>query len=391
MGKRLWVVTEFFYPDETATSHILTEIACHLSEKYDVHVICGPQSENSETASEIGRQVKIHRSNVFRLSKDHLLSRTLSFLLLTLVLSLKLLFRSRREDKVLVVTNPAPLLVVVSLLKKVVRYQMVIMTHDVFPENTIPAGIIRNRQSLIYKGLVSIFNRSYARADKIVVLGRDMEAVMKSKLAKYHSEACIRVIPNWADVKEFLQKDQVDQKYLEIQYAGNVGRVQGIPEFLTCFNEADNKSLAFSIWGGGANASVVKRLILECQMQHVSYHGAFIRAEQERIIRQCDICLVSLAEGMYGLGVPSKSYEIMAVGKPILYIGPRNSEIWLVIEENEIGYCFEPSDRQGIVSFLQRLSLADRNELRQKGERAREIAENQFKKLIILKEFYEFI
>ena len=42
--KKLWIVTELFYPEETSTAFILTKIANALSDKFDVNVICGPES-----------------------------------------------------------------------------------------------------------------------------------------------------------------------------------------------------------------------------------------------------------------------------------------------------------------------------------------------------------
>lgn len=51
MKRKLWIVTEVFYPDETATSYILTRIAEHLNACFDVHVICGPLDGDSCKAS----------------------------------------------------------------------------------------------------------------------------------------------------------------------------------------------------------------------------------------------------------------------------------------------------------------------------------------------------
>ena len=75
MNKRLWIVSEFFYPDETATAYILTNIANALSEKYEVHVICGPKSSRIASVSHLKESIKIHRVRSFNLSKDKLFTR----------------------------------------------------------------------------------------------------------------------------------------------------------------------------------------------------------------------------------------------------------------------------------------------------------------------------
>lgn len=60
---------------------------------------------------------------------------------------------------------------------------------------------------------------------------------------------------------------------------------------------------------------------------------------------------------MYGLGVPSKTYNILASGRPILFFGPKNSEIDLLVRENGIGYCDWPErwDKETLIQWGRRL------------------------------------
>ena len=44
-----------------------------------------------------------------------------------------------------------------------------------------------------------------------------------------------------------------------------------------------------------------------------------------------------LGKGMFGLGVPSKAYNLIAAGLPILFVGPKDSEISNLVNENELG------------------------------------------------------
>lgn len=82
--------------------------------------------------------------------------------------------------------------------------------------------------------------------------------------------------------------------------------------------------MAFGIWGTGSAENTIKEKVLEYGMENqVSFHGTYFRSEQQKVLNSCDIALVRLVEGMYGLGVPSKTYNILAAGKPILYIGER--------------------------------------------------------------------
>ena len=83
--------------------------------------------------------------------------------------------------------------------------------------------------------------------------------------------------------------------------------------------------------------------------------------------------------------------NIMAAGKPILYIGERGTEIWRMIEENGNGFCFEPWDKDGLISFLRELSIDSRISLSEMGQISRRLAEQKYSKKTILRRFLEVI
>ena len=103
------------------------------------------------------------------------------------------------------------------------------------------------------------------------------------------------------------------------------------------------------------------------------------------------MALVTLASGMYGLGVPSKTYNILAAGKPILFIGDLKSEISLMISEEQIGYCFDSNDNQGIIRFLDNISLADLPAFQKMGLKARKIVEEKYSEEVIINKFKALI
>lgn len=389
--QRLWIVTEFFYPDETATAYILTNIANCLSEKYDIHVLAGPIMSDIPSVSHVDGRITIHRGRWLRLGKEKLLPRAISFIIMTTVLSIKLLCRSRRGDKVMIATNPASLHPIVSLLKKMKGFELVVLTHDLFPENTIPAGIFKSKKSVLYGLLMRVYDQSYARADKIIVIGRDMKELMEAKIRRFGSLAKIRVISNWADLDIIHAESDVPDNQIVIQYAGNIGRVQGLKWFLDVFRKVKDEGVEFSIWGKGVLATEITHYAETNHIRHVKVNGPFTRSEENGIIRQCDLCLISLAEGMYGLGVPSKAYNIMAAGKPVLYVGPENSELWRVVMENGLGFCFAPGDEDGLLQFLNSLTTDRRPELLKMGERAKKLAYEQYAKEKVLGEIYHFV
>lgn len=340
-----------FFPDEDATAHILTHYAKALADKYDVHVICAsPLGQKKEI-----EDFTVHRLKVPRLDKNSLVKRTLKFVYLSLLMTLVTLFRCGRKSKVFVVTNPAMLIPGIAVVKALKRFNLTILVHDVFPENTLAAGIVSHENGLAYRCLKKVFDVSYRAADKLLVLGRDMKEVMHGKT--HFEDQRIEIVENWAEPTVGYQPAlRPSAGPVVLQYAGNIGRVQGLMQFVELFAQAANPNVRLEIWGRGAMESQLREYVEKQGIENVVFGGSYKRSEQPELLNKCDLALITLSNRMYGLGVPSKSYNIIASGSPILCIGDKRSEISRTVSENEIGFCFETGDRQGIVNFLKSLS-----------------------------------
>ena len=396
--KKLWIVTELFYPEETSTAFILTKIANALSDKFDVNVICGPESygraaleDNPSTKLPLDGRIKIHRVSNCNLNKDKIFTRLLRFLIIGFKLSFSLWKNAKKQDRVFIVTNPAPLLISVALIKRIKKFPFYILVHDVFPENTIPAGVISSDKTFGYKLLRKCFNLAYKSADCLIVLGRDMRQIMKSKLGKNQNNTKIEIIENWAE-NDIAQLNPMNKsKNIVIQYAGNIGRVQGLKSFIQQYAEAMNPIVSLELWGDGAMRKELEEYAKENDVQNIFWGGKYSRSQQNEIFGRCDISLVTLSDGMFGLGVPSKSYNIMAASKPILFIGDLESEIAQTVKENNIGFCFAPNDCNGIIAFLKNLEKISKKKLSEMGQRASSLSKTKYSESEILNKFKNIV
>ena len=394
---RLWIVSELFYPDETSTAYILTKVAETLTAKFDVNVICGPTSYSNGTDKLLKTSDKLQSANLnicrvseTALDKNRLITRIIRFIMLSFKLSSKLYKNVRQDEPVLIVTNPAPLLLMMPIIKKIRKFRLYILVHDVFPENAIPANIISSSKSILFRILKYFFDSAYKKADKLIVLGRDMKDIIQKKTGK--SDDQVVIIENWAQTDLIIPHDKslellMSSSKVDIQYAGNIGRVQGLQNFLKIFHSANNPDIRLSVWGDGAVKKELEKYVSDNSVDNVIFWRSYGREEQNTVLNNCDLAIVTLADGMYGLGVPSKSYNIMAAGKPILFIGDANSEIALTIKDFDIGYCYEANDVIGLKSFLSSLNESRKEELREKGLRAREVSEKYYSEKIVLQKF----
>lgn len=383
--KKILIVSELFFPEESATAHIMTQIANHISRENDVLVLAGPDSyENDESRlnnnkKEVAYDIK--RSWVPRLNKNNFLLRLARFFILSFGLAWLVVRNSRRGDIVLSVTNPAPFLIFLALIKKIKNIQFILLVHDIFPENALALGVLK-KESLIYRWSKLIFDWAYRAADHIIVIGRDMADIIKSKLLTNNGN--ISIIENWADLDLISPISKSESKIeswglankVVIQYAGNIGRAQGIIEFIDVIKLVNNPLLHYAFVGSGALAGKLSEKSQHCS--NISLYDAYSRIDQNIILGSCDIGLTILGEGMYGLGVPSKAYNIMAAGKPILFLGPKDSEIFRVIIDYKIGWAFDWSQIDQMILFMNSIKSDDFENYQRMGGNARILAERSY-------------
>lgn len=394
--KTLWIISELFPPDETSTAFILGEIANVMARKYEVKVICGPEIYDKRKKTDpnnkfvLDPQISVIHVKGVDLDKNTFFGKAMRFAVISRQLYTTAKKNIKEEDKVLLVTNPAPVVALISRLKKKRNFELNILVHDVFPENTKPAGL--KLPSWAYKFLKNLFDKAYSRADQLIALGRDMKQVLEQKVGRFEHKPKTIVIENWADLDIVSPMEQsMNPDKVVLEYAGNIGRVQGLQSMVEYIKAVGNNELEFHLWGTGAEENSLKEYVQRNGMNNVVFHGAYLRSKQSEVINSCDLALVTLTEGMFGLGVPSKTYNIMAAGKAILFIGEPNSEIGLLVKEKNIGYVFEPTDREGIVKFISSLSTEKCAEFKEMKKRARKVAETEYAKDIILNKFVEAI
>lgn len=392
----LWIISELFPPDETSTAFILGEIANVMAKKYNVNVICGPEIYDKRKKIDpnnkfvLDPQISVKHVKGVDLDKNTFFGKAMRFVVISRQLYTTAKKSIKDGDKVLLVTNPAPVVALISRLRRERNFDLNILVHDVFPENSKPAGM--KLPSWAYQFLKKLFDEAYSRADQLIALGRDMKQVLEQKVARFKHHPKITIIENWADLDIVEPLDMLlhPNKFV-LEYAGNIGRVQGLQELIENLKEASNNNIEFHLWGTGAEELRLKDYTQSNKMKNVVFHGAYLRSKQSEVINCCDMALVTLTEGMFGLGVPSKTYNILAAGKAVLFIGEPNSEIGLLVKEKNIGVVFRPEDKEGIVKFLASLSKDKLPEFAEMGKRARQLAETEYAKDIILNKFVEAI
>ena len=384
--RRVFVLSELYYPAETGTGFMMGMLAEGLATRFPVYVLCGYPEGNGEERTHIENRngVIVERCAGSRLNKEVLWSRSLNLLTISISIFFKALLRFRRGDKVLVVTNPPSLPFFASAACKLRGAKCFLLIYDLYPEVLTTTGFLHPRG--FAAGFLSLLNtKLYEQMERVILLGRDMYTVVAHRLRSAERRAV--VIPNWADVDEivpmsreenlFLRQLNISDKFV-IQHAGNMGRTHGLETLVESAHKLQcHDAIHFLCSGTGAKRQWLTENVKTLELRNFTLLPLQPRCKLCELLNACDVAVISFIPGMAGISVPSRMYSIMAAGKPIIAVADDNSELALVVREEEIGWVVRP-DRPDLLAEVITQALEDRDLLHEMGKRARRAAEEKY-------------
>lgn len=339
--------------------------------------------------------VLIERIGTNRFGKAGLLGRAIDFAAFHLLATWRVA-RLPKQDVVICLTTP-PFVVLIGLLLKAMRGSKVIYwVMDLYPDIAVSFGAIDHR-SPVARILSFLHRWALQRCDGIVVLGRCMRDRI---LAKGVSSTVLEVINTWSNPDEVAFPEGKTNEFrtrwapngeVLLMYSGNFGLGH---DFETLVNALASlpplPSWRIALVGGGkrkAEFMAMLRSQTSCQFAEAPHQP---REQLGELLCAADIHLVTLKNGFEGLMVPSKFYGAMSAGKPVLFIGPRTSEVALAIQDSCAGIVVEPGDADSL-----RRALADvisNSALRaEMAARALQFAKNKWSSEIALERWSDLI
>jgi glycosyltransferase involved in cell wall biosynthesis len=393
---RIWIVSEFYESlTDTVGGYYVKGVAEKLASTENVEVVF--PSNKSLPGADLSGRVRINHIYQFSFNRKNLITRTIAQLIMSFQFFLFLLPKVEKHDMVVSFTHPSFVIFVCIWLKKMKNIKVAIINYDLFPEILVGTGT--SKSNWFYRLILKMYDKAYNNVDIIISLGKEMTEILKEKVHNNFSK--IYTIPNWADVENiyFQAKETNDiilkyglESKIVFSYAGTIGRCQGIDNLLDLIDNIDyNNSIHFLFFGKGVAINSFKKQILKNRNQKlITYAGFIVTEDRKNLINACDIAIISLLDGMTGLNFPSKTYNILASGHPILFVGKEDSELAKMICTFDIGWVCALSDSTRFQKIINEI-LNNPVNIRLKGEKARRIAEKYFAKEDILKLYYESI
>jgi glycosyltransferase involved in cell wall biosynthesis len=386
---RLWVISELYYPEETSTGYYLTRIAEGLTDKFDVKAISGQPNYSARGVTAPKREkhngVEIYRASGTRLDKNVIAFRVINMLTLSASVFFQAMYRFASGDRVLVVTNPPtmPFIVAAASLFRGASYTLLI--HDSYPEILI--AVKKMRPGSVAASFLAYLNRwLYKYAAKIIVVGRDMAELTARKTEGL--DIPIVTIPNWAELESISPQPKEDNTLLAdlniadkfvFLYAGNMGHPNDVESIVACAESLlPDPRIHFIFLGAGVKRQWLSDQIRSRSLSNITLLDPRPRSEQQVFLNACDVALISLIDKMHGVSVPSRIYNILAVGKPIIALTERNSELARVVDEENVGWTVNAGSVNELLATIVHSASQPAAELKEMGERARAAAETKY-------------
>lgn len=395
--QRIWVITELYYPEETSTGYYLTKIAEGLAEQFEVGVICGQPNYSAKGTKapkkEIHKNVEIFRAFGTTLDKNVIFFRLINMLSLSFSTFLKALFNFRKGEKVLVVTTPPSLPFITAFAALLKGASYILLIHDNYPEILIAANKIK--PDSFFVSFLNYCNRwLYKYAAKIIVVGRDMRDLVGKKTDGL--DIPIEIIPNWAELEQVEPLPRAENPLIEelnwqekliFLYAGNMGYPNDIESIIECADALKNDDrFGFIFLGAGVKRKWLEKEVEARKLKNVRLLAPRPRSEQKIFLNACDIGIVSLVTKMRGVSMPSRTYNILAAGKPILALAENDSEIAKVIEDGQVGWTVSPQNPVELLRVLKEI-YDNRQEFKKMGEMSRAEALSKYSLDVALEKY----
>ena len=396
---KILVINQYYDPDIGASGQILTSLCESLaSQGIELTVVCGQPSYTEDAVKapsyEERSNLRIYRVGTAGV-KGRVTMRTrvqgyLGFGVTTLfkVISFN---RTEQYDVIMTFSNPPFVGLYGAWFKKKWQAKFLYVLHDLHPDIMIRSG--RLREGFLTRLWDKINKYIFNRADQIVVLSENMKKYL-SLQKRVHNDKVI-VIPNWS--VETIIPDSRDNTFRKqhglgtsflILYAGNMGIMHNLEWLIDSARELQGQDILFLFVGSGDKLPLLKSETEKHKLNNVRFLPYQPKEMVNDMLCAADVCVIALESQAVGLAFPSKTYPILAGGRPILALASEGDDLDLLVKNQSCGWsAYRATDITPILSML----IKSPNLISEAGKNARTTYEDMFTKQSAVNKFYRVL
>ena len=330
-----------------ATGYLTIDIINEFSNNYkDIVLITGSirvQNRPLNPDVKVKYIIRYDRGNNFR--------KALSWFIGTIQIYFLLKFRYEDYEKFFF-TIPPP----AYLLSPNLKSAFSILIYDLYPEALKAYGLIE--EGIIYRWWSEKNKKVFSKSHIIYTLSENM----KSQILSYSGTAIVKVIPNWSafsgllpvrkEQNSIIKNEGLTGKFV-VQYSGNIGVTHNVDTIIEVAESLSGYSdIVFQVIGRGEKSKAIRKLVGDKRLKNCKLLP--FRSDDLLYESLCaaDLAIITLDNKTSDISVPSKLYNIMAAGLPVMAIAPLNSAISEIISQNKIGKTFEKDNLRGMCEYI---------------------------------------
>jgi len=380
---RVFFFNRYVFPDHSATSQLVTDLAWHLRKVGVDVVLVGSRQRYDQADARLASSEQIDGIDIRRVGgsafgRASLVGRAFDYLSYYLGAAGLLWREVRAGDQVVMLTDP-PLLGVV--LAPLVRRRGAMDLHwlqDLFPEvaEVVLGGFWRGWRT---RPLRWLRDRSLRRGARVVAISTVMAAQLRSRGIAVER---LSVIANWTDDQHIqplalldnpLRRDWRLEGRFVIAYSGNLGRAHDWQTVLEAASRlADQPRFAFLLIGGGSGQQALVDAARARGLRNVEIRPYQPREALSLSLAVADVHWLSLHPALEGTILPSKLYGILAAARPAIFIGDVEGEVGRLLTQHDAGVAIAPNDVDGLVAAITSMA-SDPERTRDMGRRGRRL------------------
>ena len=367
---RIAVLCPHFEPDTAPTGEVISAIVHELTargHRIDVVTALPWYRHHAVEAGWTGRRVRRESTPWGRVTrvdpfagrdKRSIVRRAAGFVGFSALAGAQAI-RGGRVDAVLAMSPPFTMGLTGWAVHLVRRGPLVFNVQDVFPDAAIATGAITDRRLIAVARWIE--RVSYARSAAVTVVGEEMRTNVVAKLPPGRAGDVV-TIPNFVDTDLIRPLDRRTELRARlgigdepvVMYAGNIGYSQSLGMVVDVARRMPE--VTFLINGGGSGLPALAELA--AGVGNVRFNGYEPKERLAEVLATGDVHLVPLRAGLASVSVPSKTYAVLAAGRPIVASIDAGSEVPRLLASAGAGVSVAPDDADALHAALVEL-LAD--------------------------------
>jgi hypothetical protein len=379
---KVLVLNLYYPPDTSATAKMAAAFVEPLATNHDVTLICGrPSYDPTERRPwHLSRAEKQHNVSVVRVGstdypRTQMARRVFNYLTYVALSVPRALFVSC--DAVLAMTDPPFEGIVGAFVAMLKRKPFVYNIRDMYPDMAVGGSIVQ--PGLLGRIWEKLHRWALRRATRVIVLGEDMKSRIIAKGVAPERIAIVRdgielaaAAISVADFDPEVMNAIRGNFRFVLVHAGNLGFYGAWDALLAAARELESDGVGFIFVGDGAERARLEAAATDSP--NVRFLPFFPATKIPSVLAAADAHIITIKRGLEGVVVPSKIYGILAAGRPVVAVAPKETDAAVLAAREGFGIAADPDSPSELVTVLRAL-FADPVRLVAMGAAARTAAQ----------------